>query len=371
MSVAYVPVQWNRFKWFYDAVLLALVVLYVAAFLRWAPAFQGETLPVDTAILRARALGTCAFFMLTAILCIGPLARLDPRFLPLLYNRRHFGVLTCFVALGHAGFVLDWYFAFSPVPTWQALLSANTSYSQLLGFPFEIFGLFALAVLVVLAATSHDFWLSFLTAPVWKSLHYLIYLAYVSVVAHLAFGALQAAQNPLLAITVSLSVAAVSGLHLAAALFEPEPHPDAIDGHWERVGMVGEIEEGCAKIGLLSTGERVAVFRHKGRLSAISNACAHQNGPLGEGRVLNGCVTCPWHGFQYRLADGRSPAPFTETVPTYRLKLEADEIWVDNRANPPGTHVEPVVIPDAGADEVTGAPREGRKQASAPAVEGT
>ena len=34
---------------------------------------------------------------LTIILSFGPLARLDRRFLPLLYNRRHFGVLTFFV----------------------------------------------------------------------------------------------------------------------------------------------------------------------------------------------------------------------------------------------------------------------------------
>ena len=38
----------------------------------------------------ARAFGACAFVMLTVILAIGPLARLDRRFLPLLYNRRHF-----------------------------------------------------------------------------------------------------------------------------------------------------------------------------------------------------------------------------------------------------------------------------------------
>ncbi len=40
--------------------------------------------------------------MLTVILCIGPLARLDARFRPLLYNRRHFGVLTFVVATVHA-----------------------------------------------------------------------------------------------------------------------------------------------------------------------------------------------------------------------------------------------------------------------------
>jgi nitrite reductase/ring-hydroxylating ferredoxin subunit len=93
---------------------------------------------------------------------------------------------------------------------------------------------------------------------------------------------------------------------------------------------------------VLSTGERIAVFRHKGRLSAISNACAHQNGPLGEGRIIGGCVTCPWHGFQYRVEDGRSPAPFTEMVPTYRIRLRDGMVEADPRANPPGTRVEPL-----------------------------
>lgn len=344
MSVAYIPVQWNRNKWFYDAVLLGIVILYITAFLRWAPQFQDVTRPLDPAVLRARALGSCAFFMLTAILCIGPLARLDRRFLPLLYNRRHFGVMTCFVALGHAGFILDWYFAFSPIPQWNAVLSANTSFTQVLGFPFELFGVFALGVLLILAATSHDFWLSFLTAPVWKRLHYLIYPAYASVVAHVTFGVMQDLQNPLFGMAVALSGAAVAGLHLRAALAEPRPATDASDGNWELVGAANKIEEGTAKIGLLTTGERVAVFRHEGTLSAISNACAHQNGPLGEGRIVFGCVTCPWHGFQYQLRNGRSPEPFTETVPTYNLKLEDGIIWVDNRPNPPGTDVEPILL---------------------------
>jgi len=55
-------------------------------------------------------------------------------------------------------------------------------------------------------------------------------------------------------------------------------------------------------------------------------------------------VTCPWHRFQYRVQDGCSPAPFTEKVPTYRVKLEGGTVYVDPAANPPGTPVEPVKI---------------------------
>jgi len=67
--------------------------------------------------------------------------------------------------------------------------------------------------------------------------------------------------------------------------------------------------------------------------------------PLGEGRVIDGLVTCPWHGFQYEPATGASPAPFTEKVPTFRLRLQGDEVWIDPRPNPAGVRVDPVEVP--------------------------
>jgi len=93
---------------------------------------------------------------------------------------------------------------------------------------------------------------------------------------------------------------------------------------------------------------RAAVFRDGNRFWAVSNACAHQNGPLGEGRLIDGCITCPWHGFQYRPEDGCAPAPFTERIPTYRLRLAGGRLQIDPRANPPGTPVAPVDVPEAG-----------------------
>ena len=92
-------------------------------------------------------------------------------------------------------------------------------------------------------------------------------------------------------------------------------------------------------------GEAVAIFRHAGRLSAVSNLCAHQNGPLGEGRVVDGCITCPWHGFQYRLEDGCAPPPYTEKLATYHLKLDGPTVLLDPRPNPPGTRVAAVLVP--------------------------
>lgn len=341
MSVKYVPVQWNANKWKYDAALVGAVIAYVLIYIRVGTPAADLARPLDYQILRMRAFGTCAFWMLTIILCIGPLARMDKRFLPILYNRRHFGVLTTAVAFTHAMLVMSWYFSFSPQTQWQALLTSNVSFSQALGFPIEALGLAALLILAVLAATSHDFWLSFLSAPVWKTLHLMIYPAYAFVVAHVALGYFQDAKNPTFAILFAGGACLVAGLHLAA--WNKERRVDGSNIDWVKACRPEDIQDKRAAIVPLSKEERVAIFRSGNSFSAVSNTCAHQGGPLGEGKILYGCVTCPWHGFSYKARNGRSPAPFTEMIPTYNMKLENGTLYIDRNANQPGTDVEPII----------------------------
>jgi nitrite reductase/ring-hydroxylating ferredoxin subunit len=109
------------------------------------------------------------------------------------------------------------------------------------------------------------------------------------------------------------------------------------------VCAVDDIAEGRGKVVVLG-GERVAVFRWDRQVAALSNACRHQNGPLGEGRVLNGKVTCPWHGYEYLPHCGRSPAPFTEKVPTFRVRVVAGRVWVHPLPLPAGTESRPASI---------------------------
>ena len=129
-----------------------------------------------------RGLGTGAFLLLHVILSIGPLCRLDPRFLPLLYNRRHMGVAMFVLALAHGVFSTVQFPALSNVNPLVSLLASNTRFGSLVEFPFEALGLGAFVVLLLMAATSHDLWLHNLTAPVWKRLHMLVYVAYVLLV---------------------------------------------------------------------------------------------------------------------------------------------------------------------------------------------
>ena len=349
MSHSYRPVLWNKNKYFYDAVLIVATVAYILVFLKWAPAFHDAARPVETPIRRIRAFGSCAFLMLTVILCIGPLARMDRRFLPLLYNRRHFGVMTCVVALIHAMFVLNWYYAFSPSDSYVALLNSNVSFGQLLGFPFELFGVFSLIILIVLATTSHDFWLSFLTPRIWKTLHMGIYLAYASLVAHVAFGYFQSSESNAFGLIFLGGALIVTVLHVMAARVEVNQDSDGVaaaQAGFVPVCPVSDLQEKRGHIVVLPDGERAAVFRYDGKISALSNLCAHQNGPLGEGRMVFGCVTCPWHGYQYRPEDGCSPPPFTEKVPTFNLSIEDGHLFIDPRANPAGTYVQPLTVAD-------------------------
>jgi nitrite reductase/ring-hydroxylating ferredoxin subunit len=57
--------------------------------------------------------------------------------------------------------------------------------------------------------------------------------------------------------------------------------------------------------------------------------------------VLDGCITCPWHGYQYIPETGRSPAPFTEKIATYDTRVVEGRVFVNPLAHPPGTPVAP------------------------------
>ena len=51
-------------------------------------------------------------------------------------------------------------------------------------------------------------------------------------------------------------------------------------------------------------GTPVLLVRAGDHVAALADRCAHQSGPLHEGELKDGCVTCPWHGSVFRLEDG-------------------------------------------------------------------
>jgi nitrite reductase/ring-hydroxylating ferredoxin subunit/DMSO/TMAO reductase YedYZ heme-binding membrane subunit len=348
MSAQYRAVQWNAHKRRYDAWLIAGVGAYLAAFvLVGSLAWTGER-AISAPVLVMRALGTASLALLHIILCIGPLARLTPLAAPLLYNRRHLGVTMFLLALAHAALATLYYGAFGGVNPLAAVLSAG-SFRSVSGFPFEALGLAALVVLFLMAATSHDFWLANLSPRVWKWLHMLVYPSYALLVLHVSLGVLQSERHPTLVALLLAGVGVVASLHSVAGLRQlavdrrrDRPDPEG----WIDAAPVNDIPDGRARVVCPARGEKIAVFREGDAYSAVANACAHQGGPLGEGKIVNGCITCPWHGYQYLPGNGQSPPPYTEKIPTYQVRVRGGMVQVRPDPLPPGTPVTPARAED-------------------------
>lgn len=351
MGHQYQAVQWNGNKIVYDLYVVVAIGLFLTMFVIVGLAVHPSGNTADPVVLLIRGLGITAFTMLTIILSIGPLARISTRFNPMLYNRRHLGVITFLVAAGHFGLALLWYHGGGPLNPLVSLFASNPVYDRIPGFPFELLGVAAFLILFIMAATSHDFWLNNLSAPVWKALHMLVYPAYALLVLHIVLGALMTEKSMLYPAMTAAAFLGVSGLHLITGMREwgkdnglKKIKRDLAKEDWMIIGTPDDIENNRAIIIPLPQGDRVAVFKYDGKISAVQNACRHQNGPLGEGRVIDGCITCPWHGWQYRPHDGISPPPFTEQIATYDVRLDNGMIYLKTQANAPGTATPPAII---------------------------
>jgi len=69
----------------------------------------------------------------------------------------------------------------------------------------------------------------------------------------------------------------------------------------------------CAVVG----GVPILLVREQGRVRALANRCTHRGGPLHQGEVGDGTITCPWHKSTFALSDGsvlRGPAAYPQPV---------------------------------------------------------
>lgn len=346
MTNAYRMVQWNAHKKIYDLILLGWIFLYLISFILLGTIFFPAPADISFPVLLIRALGTCALILLHIILIVGPVSRLTSRVNPILYNRRHMGVMFFTLAALHGALNILYYGGFGIINPIIAILMGSIVQS---GVPYELFGFVSLCIFALMASTSHDFWLANLGHSFWKLLHMGIYFAYALVIAHVIFGSFASERNLIYPLAMTLGALCVAALHLVAGLVEVRrdhqiDSTDA-DSPWVDVCSVDEIPETRAKIVQIDSNERIAIFKHNNSLSAMTNICAHQGGPLGEGKIVNGCVTCPWHGYQYLPESGQSPPPYQEKIATYDIQINGDRVLINPVPNAPGTHVTPSPCP--------------------------
>jgi methionine sulfoxide reductase heme-binding subunit len=343
MSASYQSILWNRQKKIYDWVLFGFIVVYLGTFILCNLIVNPE-ITQETLIIRA--FGTLAILLLHIILMIGPLARLNTVFLPLLYNRRHLGVTMFFMAAIHGIFSIVQFHSLGNINPILSVFVSNIHYESLTKFPFQALGFLALIIFFLMAITSHDFWLHNLSPRIWKTLHMMVYIAYTLIILHVLLGVLQFETSPVLVSMLAAGMITIIILHLLASGMEfqkDKPFASQAIDYYVMVCSVDEIKENRAKVACLDN-ERIAIFKYGNKVSAVSNVCKHQNGPLGEGKIIDGCITCPWHGYQYLPNNGSSPPPFKEKVATYKVKVVDGKIWVDRRPFPEGTEIEPAII---------------------------
>jgi methionine sulfoxide reductase heme-binding subunit len=343
MSASYQAVGWNRQKKIYDWLIVGFCITYLGLFILLTLLFNDQA-TFETLLIRSTS--TLAVLLLHIILSIGPLARLDKRFLPLLYNRRHLGVTMFCIAAIHGIFGIIQFHTLGNVNPVVSLLTSNTRFGSLGSFPFQALGFFALLIFFLMAITSHDFWLHNLSPKVWKTLHMFVYLAYFLIIMHVMLGVIQYETNPAFIIILAIGSCTLITLHLIAGYKEVKKDnlefDNAKDGY-VKVCDINDIEEDRAKMFCIDA-ERIAVYKTSGKLFAVNNVCKHQNGPLGEGKILDGCITCPWHGYQYLPQNGQSPPPFKEKVSTYDVKINGTTVWINPQPYAEGTERPGAVI---------------------------
>lgn len=96
---------------------------------------------------------------------------------------------------------------------------------------------------------------------------------------------------------------------------------------WHKALEPDELAEGRVKS--VSIGDRNLCLTHfRGRYAALSNACPHQGGPLGEGSIEGKYLRCPWHGWDFEPLTGKPPGGYDDGVPVYPVEERDDGIYV-------------------------------------------
>lgn len=66
---------------------------------------------------------------------------------------------------------------------------------------------------------------------------------------------------------------------------------------WYFVGRAADLRG--EPVGAEVAGRRLVLFRSRGRLVALDGDCGHLGADLSRGRVVDGCIECPFHGWMY------------------------------------------------------------------------
>ena len=94
-----------------------------------------------------------------------------------------------------------------------------------------------------------------------------------------------------------------------------------------RVGTLAQLPPDSV-MEVMVDGEPYAVCNVGGAVRALSGVCIHRGGPLGQGQIHEGRVVCPYHLWEFDCVTGEYDYDPARRAPTYEVKLEAGEIFL-------------------------------------------
>ncbi len=115
---------------------------------------------------------------------------------------------------------------------------------------------------------------------------------------------------------------------LAGGANHAEHVPHVIEPGWHHLAAPADLPEGKPVRKMVGEVPVVAV-RTGDQVQVLADRCSHMSGPLSEGQLAGGCLTCPWHGSVFRLADGSvARGPATAPQPTFQARVVGETVQV-------------------------------------------
>jgi nitrite reductase/ring-hydroxylating ferredoxin subunit/uncharacterized membrane protein len=115
---------------------------------------------------------------------------------------------------------------------------------------------------------------------------------------------------------------------LAGGANHAEPIPHVVEPGWHHLAIWDDLPDGKPVRKMVGEVPVVAV-RTGSQIHVLADRCSHMSGPLSDGELADGCLTCPWHGSVFRLADGSvARGPATAPQPAFQTRVVAGAVHV-------------------------------------------
>ncbi|MEH1970317.1 NifU family protein [Nostoc sp.] len=105
------------------------------------------------------------------------------------------------------------------------------------------------------------------------------------------------------------------------------PFSSKITSTWIKVATIDQVPE-FSVLAVQLAGTSLILHRQGITVRCYRNACAHLGAALEKGKVENGIITCPSHGFQYSLETGKCLTAPDVSLQSYLVKIKDDKIFV-------------------------------------------